>query len=78
MKRALIKLKLKPAKAYIDGLFAPKNINIECQTFVKGDEKITSIAAASIIAKVARDLFMIKLSKKFPKSWLILTVRGLY
>ena len=33
----------------------------------KGDEKIISIAAASIIAKVSRDLFMIKLSKKYPK-----------
>ena len=34
------------------------------------DEKITSIAAASIVAKVARDLFMIKLAKKYPKySW---------
>ena len=57
MKRALTNLKLKPAKAYIDGLFAPKNLNIKCQTFVKGDEKIVSIAAASIVAKVARDLF---------------------
>ena len=34
---------------------------------VKGDEKIISIAAASIVAKVARDLFMIKLAKKYPK-----------
>ena len=31
------------------------------------DEKITSIAAASIVAKVARDLFMIKISKKHPR-----------
>ena len=67
MKRALYKLKVKPSVAYIDGIFAPKNIKIKCKTFIKGDEKITSIAAASIIAKVARDLFMIKLSKKYPK-----------
>ena len=33
----------------------------------KGDEKIISIAAASIVAKVARDLFMIKLGRKYPK-----------
>jgi len=66
MKRALIKLKLKPTMAYIDGLFVPKNLKIKCKACVRGDEKITSIAAASIIAKVARDLFMIKLSKKFP------------
>ena len=67
MKRALDKLKLKPSVAYIDGLFAPKEIKIKYKTIVKGDEKITSIAAASIIAKTSRDLFMIKLSKKYPK-----------
>ena len=67
MKRALNKLKNKPSIAYIDGLFAPKNLKIKCKTFVKGDEKITSIAAASIVAKASRDLFMIKLSKKHPK-----------
>ena len=67
MKRALSKLKLKPSMAYIDGLFIPKNMEIKCKAFVKGDEKIISIAAASIVAKATRDLFMIKLGKKFPK-----------
>ena len=66
MERALKKLKYKPSVAYIDGLFAPKNLNIRCKTFVKGDEKIISIAAASILAKASRDLFMIKLSKNYP------------
>tara|TARA_B100000686_G_C16675415_1_gene908858 strand:+ start:588 stop:1232 length:645 start_codon:yes stop_codon:yes gene_type:complete len=69
MKRALTKLKIKPNIAFIDGPFAPK-LNIKCKTFIKGDEKIISIAAASIIAKVSRDLFMIKLSNKYPRySW---------
>jgi ribonuclease HII len=67
MKRALVKLVQKPSIAYIDGIFAPKNLTIKCKTIIKGDEKIISIAAASIVAKVARDLFMIKLSKKFPE-----------
>jgi ribonuclease HII len=67
MQRALGKLKRKPTIAYIDGIFAPKNTNIKCKTFIKGDEKFFCISAASIIAKVERDLFMIKLSKKFPK-----------
>ena len=66
MKRALSKLKLKPTMAYIDGPFAPK-LNIKYKTFIRGDENFKSIAAASIIAKVSRDLFMIKLSKKYPK-----------
>ena len=70
MKRALDKLKLKPSIVYIDGLFAPKGLKIKHKTFVKGDEKITCISAASIVAKVTRDLFMIKLAKKYPKySW---------
>ncbi len=70
MKRAIEKLNYKPSIAYIDGLFVPKNVKIKCRAFVKGDEKITCIAAASIVAKVARDLFMIKLAKKYPKySW---------
>jgi len=67
MKRALNKLKIKPSIVYIDGLFAPKDLKIKYKTFVKGDEKITCISAASIIAKVTRDIFMIRLGKKFPK-----------
>ena len=67
MKRALNKLEIKPSAAYIDGIFAPENMKIKCKTFIKGDEKISCIAAASIVAKVARDMFMIKLGKKFPK-----------
>ena len=67
MKRALNKLKIKPAVAYIDGIFAPKGTSIKCKTFIKGDEKISCISAASIIAKVSRDLFMIKLANKYPK-----------
>jgi len=67
MQRALKKLKRKPSIAYIDGPFTPKNVKMKCKTFIKGDEKITCIAAASIIAKATRDLFMIKLAKKYPK-----------
>ena len=67
MQRALDKLKLKPSIVYIDGLFAPKGLKIKHKTFVKGDEKITCISAASIVAKATRDLFMIQLGKKFPK-----------
>jgi len=67
MKRALYKLKIKPSMAYIDGIHAPKNLKINYKTFIKGDEKINCISAASIVAKVSRDMFMIKLSKKYPK-----------
>ena len=67
MQRALNKLKLTPSLAYVDGLFVPINTNIKCKAIIKGDEKITCISAASIIAKTARDLFMIKLAKRYPK-----------
>jgi ribonuclease HII len=40
----------------------PKN----AKTVIKGDEKIPAIAIASIIAKVHRDRFMVRLSKKYP------------
>ena len=67
MKRALYKLKIKPSLAYIDGIYFPGNLNINCKAVIKGDEKIFCISAASIVAKVVRDLFMIKLAKKYPK-----------
>ena len=67
MKRALYKLKTKPTLVYIDGIHAPKNLSISYKTIIKGDEKISCISAASIVAKAARDMFMIKLAKKYPK-----------
>ena len=66
MRRAIINLSKKPDLVLVDGIFAPK-VNCKCETVIKGDEKITCIAAASIVAKAARDLFMIKLAKKYPK-----------
>jgi len=66
MKRALKKLKIKPTIAYIDGPFAPKNLSIKCKTFIKGDEKIVSISAASIIAKVEHDKYIYEMCEKYP------------
>jgi ribonuclease HII len=50
----------------IDGKFVISNFNIEQQAVVGGDNKILSIAAASIIAKVYRDDLMRKLDKDYP------------
>ena len=49
----------------IDGNKLPiiKNYNLKC--IIKGDQKISSISAASIIAKVSRDKFITKLSEEF-------------
>ena len=64
MKRAIKKLAVKPGLTLIDGNFAPKGLK-NYKTIVNGDEKIKVISAASIVAKVYRDTFMIKLSEKF-------------
>ena len=64
MKRAILKLEIKPGLTLIDGNFAPKGLK-NYKTIINGDEKVKVISAASIIAKVYRDRFMIRLSKKF-------------
>ena len=64
MKRAIEKLAVRPGLTLIDGNFAPKGLK-NYKTIINGDEKIKVISAASIVAKVYRDTFMIKLSEKF-------------
>ena len=64
MKRAIEKLPVKPSLTLIDGNFAPRGLK-NYKTIINGDEKIKVISAASIIAKVYRDRFMIRLSEKF-------------
>ena len=64
MKRAIDQLSIKPELILIDGNFAPKGLT-NFRTIINGDEKVKSISAASIIAKVYRDQLMIKLSQKF-------------
>lgn len=44
-----------------------KNQQIRAETIIKGDERVPAVAAASIIAKVARDRFMIKLGARHPE-----------
>jgi len=65
IKNALKKLKIKPNFALIDAIKI--ELPIPNKSIIKGDEKVFSIAAASILAKTARDKFMIKQSKKFPQ-----------
>jgi len=65
MKRAILKLKIKPSLVLIDGNKLPDLKNYELKYIIKGDQKIPSISAASIIAKVSRDKFITRLSKEF-------------
>ena len=65
MKRAIKKLKKKPSLVLIDGNKTPEIKNYKLKSIIKGDQKIPSISAASIIAKVARDKMIISLGNKF-------------
>lgn len=66
MHRALDLLTIRPNKLLIDGnrFIAYKNIKHEC--IIKGDGKYASIAAASILAKTARDEYMENLHDAYP------------
>lgn len=66
MKRALEGLSLRPHLALIDGNRCP-DIDIPSQAIVKGDQRVQSISAASIIAKVARDRMMVELHADHPE-----------
>ena len=65
MKRAIKKLKKKPTLVLIDGNKLPEIKNYKLKSIIKGDKKIPSISAASIIAKVTRDKIITILGKKF-------------
>jgi len=59
--------KINPSLLLIDGNKIFPKINVPQQSFIKGDDRLFSIACASIIAKVARDTWMTNASKKWPK-----------
>lgn len=67
MKRAVDGLKIKPDYALIDGNRYPRIGGITEETIVKGDGKSMSVAAASILAKVSRDRYMLEIAEKYPQ-----------
>ena len=66
MCRALERLRQRPCLALIDGNLMPRGLGCPGQTIVKGDAVSLSIAAASILAKVARDRLMVDLAQQHP------------
>jgi ribonuclease HII len=66
MHRAIDKLTIKPEHIIVDGNQFNSYKNIPHQCIIKGDAHYYSIAAASILAKVERDNYMIELGKDFP------------
>lgn len=66
MNRAISQLEIVPELALIDGN-RTKGIEIPARCVVKGDAKCADIAAASILAKVSRDRYMLEMAEKYPE-----------
>ena len=66
MKRAIAQLGGKADFALIDGN-RETDFGIPCLTVIKGDSRSANIAAASVLAKVTRDLYMEELAETYPE-----------
>ncbi len=65
MQRAVAGLRLKPVKTLVDGNCLPV-LDMLAEAIVKGDAKVPSISAASILAKVHRDRWCAKIHERYP------------
>jgi ribonuclease HII len=66
MCRAVAGMPMVPDYLLIDGNLIPRDIACRAEAIVKGDARCLSIAAASIMAKVARDAIMVDLAQQYP------------
>ena len=67
MIRALHRLPKKPNLIFVDGILPIRGWNAKQETLVHGESNCPAIAAASVIAKEARDALIKRLSKKYPQ-----------
>ena len=67
MKRAFNLLSTKPDFIYIDGVYCPDIKISPMEAVVRGDSLIKAISAASVIAKVERDKYMVQLDQEYPQ-----------
>ncbi len=67
MKKAIQSLGIEPEFLLLDGNFTLEDLSISQKAIIRGDEKVFSCAAASIIAKVTRDRLMCRYAKKYPQ-----------
>jgi len=65
MQRAVKGLRLKPIKVLVDGNRLPV-LDVRAEAIVKGDSKVASISAASILAKVERDRWCVQIDSQYP------------
>lgn len=66
MRRAVQGLSVPPGRVLVDGNRVPSGIAVACEAIIKGDAKVKAIGAASILAKVARDRWMVELDLQHP------------
>ena len=67
MRQAVEGLDNVPNFVLVDGNRCPPELAIPCDSLVKGDANSASIAAASVLAKVTRDRYMLELDRQFPQ-----------
>ena len=66
MRRAVLSLALAPTRVLVDGVDRPPRLPCPSDPIVGGDGRSVSIAAASIVAKVARDRMMARADAAWP------------
>ena len=66
MRRAVLGLRLKPVMVLVDGNQLPR-LDVPAEAIVKGDARVQSISAASILAKVHRDRWCQQLHERYPQ-----------
>lgn len=66
MCRAVAGLRTRPDHVLVDGNRLPQDLGVSAEAIVKGDGRSVSIAAASILAKEARDALMVGLAQQYP------------
>ena len=67
MRQAVEELDIVPNLVLIDGNRTPAGLTMPAQPVVKGDATSASIGAASVLAKVSRDRYMLELDRQYPQ-----------
>lgn len=66
MRRAVEGLQMRPDRVRVDGDAVPPGLVVSAEAVVGGDARVPEIAAASILAKVARDALLCRLDREHP------------
>lgn len=67
MRAALARLRLAPGLVLVDGNLRIPGVTCTQRAIIAGDRRSASVAAASILAKVARDSFMLRADRRYPE-----------